>query len=61
MRHPNVADLVQACAEGRIPFDGPMGLVRLVAELGFPTDGLLAMVNSARALQSIKTSATPGK
>lgn len=48
MSHPNVADLVEACAEGLIPFDGPRGLVRLVAEMGFPTDGLLAMVTAAR-------------
>lgn len=58
-RHPNVADLVQACAEGRIPFDGPNGLVRLVAEMGFPTDGLLAMVNYARAALSLEQGEKP--
>jgi hypothetical protein len=45
---PNVGDLVEECALGRLPYDGPHGLVRLVAELGFPTDGLARDVAERR-------------
>lgn len=48
-RHPNVADLVEACARGQIPFSGPDGLTRLVAEMGFATDSLYPMVCYAKS------------
>lgn len=43
-RTPKIAELVEACADGAIPFSGPDSLCSKVAAMGYKTTSLYEMV-----------------
>lgn len=45
-RTPKIAELVEACADGALPFSGPDSLCSIVAAMGYKTTSLFAMVRS---------------
>ncbi len=48
-RSQSVADLVEACAKGELPFSGPESLCAKVAAMGFSTTSLYPAVMAASA------------
>ena len=48
-RNADVADLVQQCADGKLPFSGPDSLHSKFASMGWSTQSLYAVVMAARA------------
>lgn len=45
-RTPKIAELVEACADGALPFSGPDSLCSMVAAMGYKTTSLYEMVRS---------------
>lgn len=45
-RTPKVAELVEACADGALPFSGENSLCSMVAAMGFKTTSLYEMVRA---------------
>ena len=43
-RTPKIAELVEACADGALPFSGPNSLCSMVAAMGYKTTSLYEMV-----------------
>lgn len=48
-RSSTIADLVQQCAEGNLPFSGPESLCAKVAAMGYRTTSLYEMVCAVEA------------
>jgi len=48
-RNATIADLVQQCAEGKLPFSGPDSLHSKVHAMGYKTTSLYEMVIAAEA------------
>lgn len=48
-RTPAIADLVEKCARGELPFSGPNSLYAKFSEMGFSTNGLYEQVMAVRA------------
>lgn len=48
-RSSTIADLVQQCAEGNLPFSGPESLFAKVAAMGYRTTSLYEMVCAVEA------------
>lgn len=46
-RNQTIADLIQQCADGTLPFSGPDSLCSKVADMGFKTTSLYEMVIAA--------------
>ncbi len=53
-RSPTVAELVQACADGKLPFSGPDSLKSKIAAMGYSTTSLYEMVRAAEAAKVTK-------
>lgn len=45
-RTPKIAKLIEACADGALPFSGENSLCSMVAAMGFKTTSLYEMVRS---------------
>ena len=45
-RAPKIAELIEACADGALPFSGENSLCGMVAAMGFKTTSLYEMVRS---------------
>lgn len=45
-RNDTIAELVQACADGKLPFSGPDSLCSKVHDMGFKTTSLYEMVRA---------------
>ena len=43
-RTPKIEELVEACADGALPFSGPNSLCTMVAAMGYKTTSLYEMV-----------------
>lgn len=48
-RTPKISELVEACADGAIPFSGPDSLCSMVAAMGYKTTSLYEMVRSVES------------
>lgn len=48
-RTPEIEQLVQDCADGKLPFDGPDSLYSKVAAMGFKCTSLYEMVCAVEA------------
>ncbi len=47
-RNSKIAELVRACADGKLPFSGPESLCDQVSRLGYKTTSLYEMVRAAK-------------
>lgn len=48
-RTPQIADLIEQCARGELPFSGPDSLCSKVSDMGYRTTSLYEMVRAAEA------------
>lgn len=53
-RTQTIAELVQACADGKLPFSGPDSLTSKVAAMGYSTTSLYEIVIAAEAAKVTK-------
>ena len=53
-RTPRIAELVQACADGALPFSGSVSLCSMVAAMGYKTTSLYEMVRSVEQDKSYR-------
>ena len=50
-RNETIGQLVQDCADGKLPFSGPGSLCEKVAAMGFKTTSLYEMVRAAESTE----------
>jgi hypothetical protein len=55
-RTPKIAELVEACADGALPFSGPNSLCSMVAAMGYKTTSLYEMVMAVERDRLYRTS-----
>lgn len=56
-RTPTIAELVEACADGALPFSGPDSLCSRVAAMGYKTTSLYEMVRGVEQHRMYRTAA----
>ena len=56
-RTPKIAELVEACADGALPFSGPDSLCSMVTAMGYKTTSLYEMVRAVEQCRLYRAAA----